>query len=90
MSNDTTQQAENLVNYLESQRAIIREAQNGYKKANNHEEKVSVMSGSLTQKAQLRTAAPPRRFEMPLFNWNGDRDRRHNRHSDCWLTAAIH
>jgi hypothetical protein len=60
MSNDTTTQAENLVNYLESQRAIIREAQNGYKKAKTHEEKVSVMSNFLTQKAQLRTAAPPR------------------------------
>jgi hypothetical protein len=57
---DTTQQAENLVNYLESQREIIREAQNGYKNAKTHEDKVSVMSNFLTQKAQLRTAAPPR------------------------------
>lgn len=59
MSNNATEQAENLVNYLESQRAIIREAQNGYKNAKTHEQKVSVMSTFLTQKAQLRTAVPP-------------------------------
>lgn len=60
MSSDTTQQAENLVNYLETQRTIVREAQDGYKNAKTHEEKVKVMSTFLTKKAQLRTAAPPR------------------------------
>jgi hypothetical protein len=60
MSTQTTQQAENFVTYLEAHRAMIREAQEGYKNAKTHEEKVRVMSSLLTKKSQLQTASPPR------------------------------
>jgi hypothetical protein len=67
MATDAHTQAENLVTFIEKQRDIIKEAQEGYRRAQTHQEKVKVMKDFLTKKAALQGSLPHRESQC-LFS----------------------
>ena len=57
---DIDKQAEGIVSFIEKQRSIIKEAQEGYKKATTDADKVAVMKNFLTKKSALQSSLPNR------------------------------
>ena len=67
MTDAVSEKAKNLVAYIEGQRSIIKEAQDGYRSAKTANEKEEVIKRFLTRKSEL-TASLPNKTENCLFS----------------------